>query len=76
MGLRNSATRSSAPDFFHESSSSKPLIISKAPFFENFLKLCGDIRNSRPSTGVKDTGVVMYTDGLIIPEIHTDHRKP
>jgi hypothetical protein len=41
--------------FFHESVSPKPLSIPLGPF-QIFPKICGDIRSSRCSTGVNDTG--------------------
>ncbi len=41
--------------FFHESLSPKPLSIPLGPF-QIFLIICGDIRSSRCTTGVVDTG--------------------
>jgi hypothetical protein len=39
---------------FHESSSPKPLKITLGSF-QIFLKICGDIRKCRCTTGIKDT---------------------
>ncbi len=41
--------------FFHESVSPKPLSIPLGPF-QIFSTICGDIRSSRCTTGVIDTG--------------------
>jgi hypothetical protein len=41
--------------FFHESVSPKPLSIPSGPF-RNFSKIRGDIRSSRFTTGINDTG--------------------
>jgi hypothetical protein len=43
-----------ASGFFHESPSPKPLIITLGSF-QIFLKIRGDIRKSRCTTGVNDT---------------------
>jgi hypothetical protein len=42
-------------DFFHESVSPKPLSIPLGPF-RIFSKIRGDIRSSRLTTGINDTG--------------------
>ncbi len=47
--------RFSTSGFLHESVSPKPLIIPLGPF-QIFLKICWDIRSSRCTTGVNDTG--------------------
>jgi hypothetical protein len=52
---RDSATRFSTSGFFHGSVSAKSLSIPLGPF-QIFLKISGDIRNSRCTTGVIDTG--------------------
>ncbi len=44
-----------ASGFFHESVSPKPLSIPLGPF-PIFSKLLGDIRSSRLTTGISDTG--------------------
>jgi hypothetical protein len=41
--------------FFHESVSPKPLSIPLGPF-QIFSKILGDIRSSRLTTGINDTG--------------------
>ncbi len=51
----DSATRFSTSGFFHESVSPKPLSTPLGPF-RIFLKIPGDICNSRFTTGVVDTG--------------------
>jgi hypothetical protein len=52
---RDSVTRFFASGFFHESPSSKPLKITLGSF-RIFSKILGDIRKSRCTTGVNDTG--------------------
>ncbi len=52
---RDSATRFSTSGFLHGSVSPKPLIISLGPL-RIFSKMRGDIRSSRCTTGVVDTG--------------------
>jgi hypothetical protein len=52
--LRDSVMRFFASGFFHESPSPKPLIITLGSF-QIFLKIRGDIRKSRCTTGVNDT---------------------
>jgi hypothetical protein len=54
---RDSVTRFFSSAFCHQSSSPKPLKISIAPYRKNFDKSVGDIRKSRFTTGVNDTGV-------------------
>jgi hypothetical protein len=54
--LRDSVTRFFASGFFHESPSHKPLIITLGSSFRIFSKIRGDIRKSRCTTGVNDTG--------------------
>jgi hypothetical protein len=44
-----------ASGFFHESVSPKPLSIPLGPF-QIFLKIRGDIRSSRLTIGISDTG--------------------
>jgi hypothetical protein len=44
-----------ASGFFHESSSPRPLKITLGSF-RIFSKICGDIRKSRCTTGINDTG--------------------
>ncbi len=51
----DSVTRFFASGFFHESPSPKPLIITLGSF-RIFSKIRGDIRKSRCTTGVNDTG--------------------
>ncbi len=53
--LRDSVTRFFGSGFFHESVSPKPLSIQVGPF-RIFSKIRGDIRNSRLTTGINDTG--------------------
>jgi hypothetical protein len=53
--LRDSVTRFFASSFFHESPSPKPLIITLESF-RIFSKIRGDIRKSRCTTSVNDTG--------------------
>jgi hypothetical protein len=53
--------------FMNHLSSPKPLKITLGPF-QNFSKICGDIRKSRCTTGINDTGCkfaagVNYTRG-------------
>ncbi len=52
---RDSVTRFFASGFFHESVSPKPLSIALGPF-RFFSKIRGDIRSSRLTTGISDTG--------------------
>ncbi len=52
---RDSVTRSFASGFFHESVSPKPMSIPLGPF-RIFSKIRGDIRSSRLTTGINDTG--------------------
>jgi hypothetical protein len=52
---RDSVTRFFASGFFHESLSPKPLKITLGSF-QIFSKIHGDIRKSRCTTGVNDTG--------------------
>jgi hypothetical protein len=60
--------------FFHESPSPKPLIITLGSF-RIFLKILGDIRNSRCTTGVNDTGgelpPVSTTPAANLPPVST-----
>jgi hypothetical protein len=49
---RDSSMRFSTSGFFHESVSPEPLSIQLAPF-QILLKILGDIRNSRSTTGGK-----------------------
>jgi hypothetical protein len=51
----DSVMRFSSSGFFHESVSPKPLSIPLQPF-QIFLKFGGEIRSSRCTTGVDDTG--------------------
>jgi hypothetical protein len=53
--FKDSVTRFFASCFFHESPSSKPLILTLGSF-RIFSKIRGDIRKSRCTTGVNDTG--------------------
>ncbi len=52
---RDSVTRFFASGFFHESVSPKPLSIPLGSF-RIFSKIRGDIRSSRLTTGINDTG--------------------
>jgi hypothetical protein len=52
---KDSVTRFSTYGFFHESVSPKPLSIPLGPF-QIFSKILTDIRSSRCTTGVVDTG--------------------
>ncbi len=52
---RDSVRRFFASGFFHESVSTKPLIIPLGPF-RFFSKISGDIRSTRVAAGVVDTG--------------------
>jgi hypothetical protein len=52
---RDSATRLFASVFFHESYSPKPLKITLGSF-RIFFEILGDIRKSRYTTGINDTG--------------------
>jgi hypothetical protein len=61
--------------FFYESVSRQPQSIPLGPF-QIFLKICGDIRKSRCTTGVNDTGgkfatSVNDTGGKLPPESTT-----
>ena len=51
----DSVTRFFASDFFHESVSPQPQSIPLGPF-RIFSKIRGDIRKSRCTTGINDTG--------------------
>jgi hypothetical protein len=53
--LKGQCHRFFASDFFHESSSPKPLKITLRSF-QYFSKIRGDICNSRCTTGINDTG--------------------
>jgi hypothetical protein len=59
----DSVTRFFASGFFHESVSSQPQSISLRPF-QIFWKIHGDIRNSRCTTGINDTGG-KFANGVI-----------
>ncbi len=52
---RDSVTRFFASGFFDESVSPQPQSIALGPF-QIFSKICGDIRKSRCTTGINDTG--------------------
>jgi hypothetical protein len=56
--------------FFHESPSPKPLKITLGSF-RIFLKIRGDIRTSRCTTGVNDIGPVSMTPVAILPPVST-----
>jgi hypothetical protein len=63
---RDSVTRFFALGFFHESPFPKPLKIALGSF-RIFSKIRGDIRKSRCTTGVVDTGGKFYTGGKLPP---------
>jgi hypothetical protein len=54
LDYRDSDTIFVASAFFYKSSSPKPLKIVSV--FKIFSQICGDIRKSRCTTGIKDTG--------------------
>jgi hypothetical protein len=56
--LKGHVTRLFASGFFHESVSPKPLSIPLGPF-RIFSKIRGDIRSSRLTTGINDTGLLL-----------------
>jgi hypothetical protein len=55
MYERDSVTRFFASGFFHQSVSPQPQSIPKGPF-QIFSKIHGDIRSSRLTTGINNTG--------------------
>jgi hypothetical protein len=55
VGLKGQCHEFFASGFFHESVSPQPQSIPLRPF-QIISKICGDIRNSRSTTGVNDTG--------------------
>jgi hypothetical protein len=76
---RDSATRFFAPGFFHESVSPQPQSIPFRPF-QIFSKIHGDIRESRCTTGINNTGgkfatVVNDTGGNITAGINDTSGK-
>ncbi len=77
--LRDSVTRFFASSFFHESVSPQPQSIPFRPF-QIFSKIHGDIRESRCTTGINDTGGkfatgVNDTGGKIAAGINTAGGK-
>ncbi len=76
MHTRDSVTRLFASGFFHESSSPKPLKLTKGPFS----KIYGDIHKSRCTTGISNSDgkiatVVNNTSGKFAIVVNTTSGK-
>ncbi len=66
-GIKGTVSRVFCFWFFHESSS-QPQSISLGPF-QIFLKIRGDIRKSRCTTGINDTGGKFATVSMTLQQI-------